>query len=196
MTTLLFILVYAVRLFFTLFVNSLDEDVMLEEISSYQNFVAINSWERENDYRNIFYLDISLKNDVRMKISYCKRDENKDIVYGEVDIINGWRLKKAIYYEDTDEYDFISANDIREKLMGNSLEYLLDNYQTLYDLYMNAPEIDRASYNTRKEFFNSIPDEGMFDVYDEETGKVIGVGNLFRVKDRDYEYYQRNYTNE
>lgn len=173
-----------------------DEDAMLEEIKNHQNVVAINRWGREHDFRNIFYLDVSLKNDVRIYVYGCKRGENKDIIYKEVYTVNGWRLIKAVYYEDTDEYDSNFADDIIERMMGHSLEYLLDNYQTLYDLYMNAPEIDHDSYNTRKEFFDSIPDEGMFDVYDEETGKVIGVGKLFRVKNWNYEYYQPNYTNE
>ena len=184
------LLVYILRVFFTIFVNSLDEDAMLEEISSHQNVVVINKFSRESDWKNIFYLDISLKNGVRMYITYCKRGENNDIVYRNVRTVNGWRLYKAVYYEDSCEYDCSLARDIEKRLMGNSLEYLLDNYQTLYDLYMNAPEPDFASCKTDKGIFDSIPDKGMFDVYDEETGKVIGVGKLFRKKDEHYEYYQ------
>ena len=188
------LLVYILRVFFTIFVDSRDGDAMLEEISSHQNVVAINRWKHESDFKNIFYLDISLKNDVRMEIHGCKRGENNDIVYKGIYTVNGWWLWKAVYYEDSVEYDCSLARDIEKRLMGNSLEYLLDNYQTLYDLYMNAPEPDFASCKTNKEIFDSIPNKGMFDVYDEETGKVIGVGKLFREKDDDYEYYQQNYT--
>lgn len=182
---LFFLVLIASLMFFWCEDDPRDEKAMFEEISSHPNVVAINRWKNEHDWKNIFYLDISLKNDVLMVIAGCKRGENNDIAYESVYEVNGWWLMKAIHYEDTDEYAFISANDIREKLMGNSLEYLLENYQTLYDLYMNALEFDFASYNTRKEFFDTIPDEGIFDVYDEETGKVIGVGKLYRRKERD-----------
>lgn len=81
--------------------------------------------------------------------------------------------------------------------MGNSLGYLLDNYQTLYDLYMDAPEIDSVLYDAnKKEIFDSFSDKSMFDVYDEDTHEVIGVGKLFRKKDDGYEFYQQNHTNE
>lgn len=182
---------------FQIFFNSddpRDEAAMLEEISSHQNVVVINQVYHGSDWKNIFDIDISLKNDMRMRIVDCKRGENNDIVYERVRIVNGWRLYKAVYYEDSGEYDCGFASDIEKRLMGNSLEYLLDNYQTLYDLYMNAPDPDFASCKTDKGIFDSIPDKGMFDVYDEETGKVIGVGKLFRKKDEHYEYYQQNYT--
>lgn len=117
-----------------------------------------------------------------MEISGCKRCENNDIIYRKIYTVNAWWLYKAIHYGDSDEYDFSPASDIEERLMGNSLEYLLDNYQTLYDLFMNAPEVDFALYEANKKNFDSIPDKGMFEVYDEETGKVIGMGKLFRKK--------------
>lgn len=188
--SVLFILFYIFQLFF----NSDDPRdgvAMLEEISSHQNVVVINQVYHGSDWKNIFDIDISLKNDMRMRIVDCKRGENNDIVYKGIYTVNGWWLWKAVYYEDSCEYDCSLARDIEKRLMGNSLEYLLDNYQTLYDLYMNALEPDFASCKTNKEIFDSIPDKGMFNVYDEETGKVIGVGKLFREKDDDYEYYPR-----
>lgn len=193
--SLLLILFYIFQLFFCSD-DLRHEAVMLEEISSHQNVVTINHCYNVSDWKNIFGIDISLKNDVRMRIANCKRGENSDIVYEKVRIVNGWRLYKAVYYEDSGEYDFSPASDIEERLMGNSLEYLLDNYQTMYDLFMNAPEVDFALYEANKKNFDSIPDKGMFDVYDEETGKVIGVGKLFRKKGDDYEFYQQNHTNE
>ena len=177
---------------FQIFFNSdypRDEADMLEEISSNQNVVVINQVYHGSDWKNIFDIDISLKNDMRMRIVDCKRGENNDIVYERVRIVNGWRLYKAVYYEESGEYDCGFASDIEKRLMGNSLEYLLDNYQTLYDLYMNAPEPDFASCKTNKEIFDSIPDKGMFDVYDEENGKVIVVRKLYRVKSTNDELY-------
>ena len=193
--SVLFILFCIFQLFFN---NDDPRDgvAMREEISSHQDVVAINRWKQESDWKNIFYLDISLKNDVRMEINGCKRGENNDIVYKGIYTVNGWWLWKAVYYEDSCEYDCSLARDIEKRLMGNSLEYLLDNYQTLYDLYMNASEVDFASCKTNKEIFDGIPDKGMFDVYDEETGKVIGVGKLFRKKDDDYEYYNSGVDSE
>ncbi len=174
-----------------------EAEAMYEEIASHPNVVSIERWERENDWKNKMYLVVTLKNDVRMSIGYCKRGENNDIVYHYIFDINGWDLSEIVHYEDSDEYDRHVGEKVVKHFMGNnSLMYLLDNYKKLYDLYMNAPEIDRASYNTAKEIFDDIPDEGMFDAYDEETGEVIGVGKLFREKYENCECCQRNYTNE
>ena len=65
--------------------NPQDGDAMLEEISSRQNVVAINRWDRMNDWKNIFALDISLKNDVRMDIADCKRDKSGQPDYADTE---------------------------------------------------------------------------------------------------------------
>ena len=65
--------------------NPQDGDVMLEEISSHQNVVAVNRWDRMNDWKNIFALDISLKNDVRMNIADCKRDKSGQPDYADAE---------------------------------------------------------------------------------------------------------------
>lgn len=104
--SLLFILVYALRLFFAIFVESRDAEVMFEEISSHQNVVVINRFSHIYDWKNIMRLDVTLKNDVRMIISCCERGENNDIVYENVCTVNDWVLWKAVHYEDSGRYRF------------------------------------------------------------------------------------------
>ena len=65
--------------------NPQDGDAMLEEISNHQNVVAVNRWDRMNDWKNIFALDISLKNDVRMDIADCKRDKSGQPDYADAE---------------------------------------------------------------------------------------------------------------
>ncbi len=158
-------------------------EAMFEEIASHPNVVSIDRQESAHDRKNIYFLRISLKNDAFMEIRDCERDENNAIVYEKVNMVNGWQLWKAVRYADSGKYYCSRASDIEKRLMGNSLEYLLDNYEKLYDLYMNAPEVDRYTYDTCREFFDNISDEGMVDVYDEDTDEVIGVGKLYRSYD-------------
>lgn len=189
---------WIVAIFF-LFAYCSDERVekaMREEILSHQNVVAINKVSRESDRKCIIGIDISLKNDVRMYISGCKMGKNNDIVYEDVRMVNGWFLWKVAHYEDSDKYYCSRASDIEESLMGNSLEYLLDNYQKLYDFYMSAPELDSVSeseiYSVSserlQEIFDNTSDECMQDIY--ENGKMRGARKLYRVKSTNYEFYQ------
>lgn len=67
-------------------------------------------------------------------------------------------------------------------MLGNdSLIYLLDNYQKLYDFYMNAPEFEPGKSETFKEIFDKVPEKCMYDIYD-DNGKIIGVSKLYRIK--------------
>lgn len=172
---------------FLLFIHCSDDDprdgdVMLEEISSHQNVVAINKWKHESDWKNIFYLDISLKNDVRIYIEGCERGDDKDIVYDRVFEINGWNIWEIIYYTDLDIYNYGGAFGKEREFLGNdSLMHLLDNYQKLYDFYMGIPRIDYVPYGYLRETFNSTSDKYKYDVYD-GNGKVIGASKLYRAK--------------
>lgn len=181
--SVLFILFYIFQLFF----NSddpRDKDAMLEEISSHQDVVAINEFSRVSDWKNIFVLDISLKNDVRMYIADCKRDKNGELVYDSIFYINDWKPVEIVHYTNSVKYGFNHMDDRLKEFLGNdSLIYLLDNYKRVYDFYMSVPKVDCINYENLKVTFDNIPTEFVYNVYDEETGKVIGVGKLFREKD-------------
>ena len=188
--------IVAIFLLFTWCSDERDEKAMREEISSHQNVVAINKVSRESDSKCIIGIDISLKNDVRMYISGCKRGKNNDIVYKKVRMVNGWQIWKIAHYEDSDKYYCSRAIDIEESLMGNdSLIYLLDNYQKLFDFYMSAPEFDSVSESEidsvpserLQEIFDNTSDECRYDIYDED-GKVRGARKLYRVKSTNDEF--------
>ena len=188
--------IVAIFLLFTWCSDERDEKAMREEILSHQNVIAINKVSRESDSKCIIGIDISLKNDVRMYISGCKRGKNNDIVYKKVRMVNGWQIWKIVHYEDSDKYYCSRAIDIEESLMeNNSLIYLLDNYQKLYDFYMSAPEFDFVSTSEinsvpserLREIFDNTSDECMQDIYD-ENGKVRGARKFYRVKSANYEF--------
>lgn len=158
-------------------------DAMIDTVSGNQNVVIINYYYDTEDWKNVMDFDITLKNDVRMYIAGCKRNKNGEFIYRYVSNINNWSLYEIIHYEDSDKYESKFPKDTAKDFLGNnSLEYLLENYQKLYDFYMSVPEFSAISYNKDKETFDNIPDEFVFDVYDEESCKVIGVGKLYRVK--------------
>lgn len=158
-------------------------DAMIDTVSGNQNVVIINYYYDVEDWKNVMDFDITLKNDVRMYIAGCKRNKNGEFIYRYVSNINNWSLYEIIHYEDSDKYESKFPKDTAKDFLGNnSLEYLLENYQKLYDFYMSVPEFSATSYNKDKETFDNIPDEFVFDVYDEESCKVIGVGKLYRVK--------------
>lgn len=158
-------------------------DAMIDTVSGNQNVVIINYYYDVEDWKNVMDFDITLKNDVRMYIAGCKRNKNGEFIYRYVSNINNWSLYEIIHYEDSDKYESKFPKDTAKDFLGNnSLEYLLENYQKLYDFYMSVPEFSAISYNKDKETFDNIPDEFVFDVYDEESCKVIGVGKLYRVK--------------
>lgn len=159
-----------------------DKEAMLEEIRNHQNVVAINYYYDEHEWKNIITIDISLKNDVRIYIKSCKRSEDKDIVYSSVYDINGWDLWEIEYYTDSGEYSKGWAFGKEKEFLGNdSLMYLLDNYQKLYDFYMSVPRIDYVPYGHLRETFNSTSDKYKYDIYD-GNGKVIGASKLYRRK--------------
>lgn len=171
-------------IFIFLFISACSEDYyrksMLEEVSSNPNVETINRWHYSYDWQNLIDLDISLKNGVRIYITDCKRDKNKNLVYDRFYDINGWWLWESIHYKDSDTYDCKSAiSKAKEVLGNNSVIYLLDNCQELYDFYMNAPEFEPNKSNTFKEIFDKAPKKCMYDIYD-ENGRIIGVSKLYR----------------
>lgn len=159
-------------------------DSIINEFASNQNVVSINHYYDIEDWKNVMDFDVTLKNDVRMYIAECQYDKDKNLVYESVYDINGWWLREIIHYETEDKYDSSSAYKKKNELMGNSVRYLLDNYQELCDFYMSAPEFDPVPYNTLKETFDNAPDKCMYDIYD-ENGKLIGVSKLYRWKEQE-----------
>ena len=136
-----------------------------------------------NDWKNIFALDISLKNDVRMSIADCKRDKNGELVYHSIYYINYWKLVEVVHYTNSDKYDFNHRDDRAKEFLGNdSLIYLLDNYKKAYDFYMSVPEVDCVNYENLRGTFDEKNTEFVYYVYDKETNEVIGVGKLYREK--------------
>ena len=154
-------------------------DSIVNEFSSNKNVVSVNHYYDTEDWKNVMSFDITLKNDVRMYIAGCQYDKNNDLIYESVYHINGWYLLEIIHYGTEDKYDSSSANKREIELMGNSVKYLLDNYQELFDFYMNVPEFDPAPYKTLKETFYNAPEKCMYDIYD-ENGRIIGVSKLYR----------------
>ena len=65
--------IVAIFFLFTWCSDEREKKAMLEEISSHQNVVAINTVHNEDAEENVIGIDISLKNDVRMEINGCKR---------------------------------------------------------------------------------------------------------------------------
>lgn len=188
--------IVAIFFLFTWCSDEREKKAMLEEISSHQNVVAINTVHNEDDEENVIGIDISLKNDVRMEINGCKRKKNNDIVYEDVSIVNGWFLWEITRKIDSDRYRSGSAyNEAGNFLGNNSLLYLLDNYQKFHDFYMSAPELDPVSAlesytgpsERLREIFDNTSDECMQDIY--ENGKVIVVRKLYRVKSTNDELY-------
>ena len=142
-------------------------DAMIDTVSGNQNVVIMNYYYDTEDWKNVMDFDITLKNDVRMYIAGCKRNKNGEFIYRYVSNINNWSLYEIIHYEDSDKYESKFPKDMaKDFLENNSLEYLLENYQKLYDFYMSVPEFSAISYNKDKETFDNIPDEFVFDVYD------------------------------
>ena len=154
-------------------------DSIIKEFSTNQNVEYVNHYYDTEDWENVMDFDVVLKNNIHMYIAGCQYDENKDLVYDSVYHINDWFLLEITHYEVEDKYVIMSAERKENELMGKSLKYLLNNYQELCDLYMNAPEFDSTLYTNLKETFEKVPNKCMYDIYD-ENGRKIGVSKLYR----------------
>ena len=158
-------------------------DSIIKEFSTNQNVEYVNHYYDTEDWENVMDFDVVLKNNIHMYIAGCQYDENRDLVYDSVYHINDWFLLEIIHYEVEDKYVIMSAERKENELMGKSLKYLLNNYQELCDLYMNAPEFDSTLYTNLKETFEKVPNKCMYDIYD-ENGRKIGVSKLYRRREK------------
>lgn len=158
-------------------------DAIVDTFLNNQNVVVISRYYDTKEWKNLMDFDITLKNDVRMKIEGCKKNKNGEFVYESIEEINDYWLREIFYSADWNMYLNRFGMNSPKGIFGNdSLEYLLDNYQEVYDFCMDAPEFDGSSYYEKKKILDNIPDKFMYNVYNKKTGKLLGVAKLYKTK--------------